>query len=330
MKIIFEVKSLTPIFVGSGEDSIVHYDSLIKGGRIYFVDLNKLAEYFINEPHNIVNPNVVSRIIGKIGLKNLSKYSLELQRPQNLKDPSKVKLFIKDAYGKPYIPGTSLKGSIRTAVLWKSAYQTDDLANILRNIGRINRRKPGDDKDLIRIFLRGKEDDPKYDIMKAVTVRDVKLRSYESFVMPIKIINIVKRRELRFRVWIEAVFVKKAYIEIVIDEKLIRSKELSFPENAKKAVLNLESTIREYSKFLLGKLGRIGNANSLIDEANRTTLLYVGWGGGWNAMTGSLISERDKSILFRNREFPVSRRLVYYNGNWVLPGWLRLRKIVTQ
>ncbi|RKZ32140.1 hypothetical protein DRQ27_03110, partial [bacterium] len=62
MKIIFEVKSLTPIFIGSGEDSTVYYDSLIKGGRIYFVDLNKLAEYFINEPHNIVNPNVVSRI----------------------------------------------------------------------------------------------------------------------------------------------------------------------------------------------------------------------------------------------------------------------------
>ncbi len=48
-----------------------------------------------------------------------SSYFLKVDTGVNMKNTANIQLFIKDGYGKPYIPGSSLKGALRTAILQK-------------------------------------------------------------------------------------------------------------------------------------------------------------------------------------------------------------------
>lgn len=114
-----------------------------------------------------------------------------------------ISTFVKDPYGQPYIPGSSLKGAIRTAILGATAKlriekeQTGQSPNktyttIQRNIARVNVQKAKDYKELdkcmdelsVEIFnaLRRKDEDQKpvkkenavNDFMSGIIISDSK------------------------------------------------------------------------------------------------------------------------------------------------------------
>ncbi len=126
---------LTPIFIGSGETlnkTKYYYDSL--KGIINVVDEKKLinflsrynlidnfSEYLLNKGNWGNLPNWFGEKRININTVNIWKYQLKTGTLKDNKDPKKqlneIKTFIKGANGLPYIPSSSLKGAIRTALL---------------------------------------------------------------------------------------------------------------------------------------------------------------------------------------------------------------------
>jgi CRISPR type III-A-associated RAMP protein Csm5 len=128
---IIELETLTPLFI-KGKD--VNYgEGMLRGedGLVYLIDNDKLCEYIAEKNKieeyvnyfNTTNNNEISikdflgnhKIVPTIDeLKKMAKGITNMPD----KDKSKNK-FIQNGNGKHFIPGSSIKGAIRNAVLWK-------------------------------------------------------------------------------------------------------------------------------------------------------------------------------------------------------------------
>lgn len=188
----YEIELLTPVQIGNG-DKYTPLDSVVTNDYFYAIDLDtfyqklyerrKLQEYlnFIEK-----KPYLSEYLSGTdIEIEDVKKYRLQLT-PQNKKDIDYIKKrthqFIKNAYGEVYIPGSEIKGSIRTAVLY----------NLLRNEGNyeylrqklqaikdkglygkeLGKELEKLSKNMEYHFLCGKKGDPKYDIFKYIEISD--------------------------------------------------------------------------------------------------------------------------------------------------------------
>ena len=136
-----------PVHIGDGK-TLTKVDYFFYKDRIYFPNLHKMFSYIkqmhlINDYESFMysaNNNLTywlndKRIISAVAEK-CTDYSVALSKLANWKS-WKLSTFIKDPYGNPYIPGSSLKGLIRTLLLAKEIVDNpDDYAEIERNIRR--------------------------------------------------------------------------------------------------------------------------------------------------------------------------------------------------
>lgn len=136
-----------PVHIGNGK-TLSKVDYFFYKDRIYFPNLHKMFLY-IKQMHLIDDYESFmysarndltywlnrKRIISTVAEK-CTDYSVTLSKLPNLKS-WKLSTFIKDPYGNPYIPGSSLKGLIRTLLLAKEIVDNpDDYAEIRNDIRR--------------------------------------------------------------------------------------------------------------------------------------------------------------------------------------------------
>lgn len=133
-----EITTIGPVHIGSGE-TIKKKEWLLdnKNNRAIIADTGKLfaflqkhrlleefEKFFLGEAGNLQVWLKEHGIFPK-DYSEFEKYSLDISgvniKDKRLKD---IALYIKDAYGMPYIPGSSLKGAIRTAILAKKIKET--------------------------------------------------------------------------------------------------------------------------------------------------------------------------------------------------------------
>lgn len=183
--------TLAPIHIGNGE-KYTSREFIYENKKFYFPDMGKfynhmvekrLAEKFeaflIQTRPNARNNRLISflndnRIAERsFGGYSISETGLELDRnPNSAGAINEVNKFIRDAFGNPYIPGSSLKGAIRTILMnttpkwnnenavkfkkenkklipWgpKKGEKYDDLFNAIR----VSDSKPFDNKSLILV-----------------------------------------------------------------------------------------------------------------------------------------------------------------------------------
>lgn len=126
-----KLKLLSPVFIGSGME-INKKEYLFYSNKAYILDFSKLVAFldnkgFINDytnfmlsPKNDLNLWFTSMGINKEEYTAFTKYELSAEDALDDRHSLKgIQLFIKDTYGLPYIPGSSLKGALRTAILSK-------------------------------------------------------------------------------------------------------------------------------------------------------------------------------------------------------------------
>lgn len=136
-----------PVHIGDGK-TLTKVDYFFYKDRIYFPNMHKMFTY-INQMHLTsdyesfmysANNNLTywlndKRIISAVAEK-CTDYSISLVGSSASK-PRNLSTFVKDPYGNPYIPGSSLKGLIRTLLLAKEIVDNpDDYAEIERDIRR--------------------------------------------------------------------------------------------------------------------------------------------------------------------------------------------------
>lgn len=136
-----------PVHIGDGK-TLTKVDYFFYKDRIYFPNLHKMFTY-INQMHLTsdyesfmysANNNLTywlndKRIISAVAEK-CTDYSISLVGSSASK-PRNLSTFVKDPYGNPYIPGSSLKGLIRTLLLAKEIVDNpDNYAEIESDIRR--------------------------------------------------------------------------------------------------------------------------------------------------------------------------------------------------
>lgn len=136
-----------PVHIGDGK-TLTKVDYFFYKDRIYFPNLHKMFLY-IKQMHLTsdyesfmysANNNLTywlndKRIISAVAEK-CTDYSISLVGSSASK-PRNLSTFVKDPYGNPYIPGSSLKGLIRTLLLAKEIVDNpDDYAEIESDICR--------------------------------------------------------------------------------------------------------------------------------------------------------------------------------------------------
>lgn len=149
-----KLTTLSPIFIGDGKKLIKKeyiYDGENK--KIIIPDLMKMVKQFenynINSEYEIyISNNNDKNVLGewiknKRGnlkmVSNFTKYVIDFKNadPRDSKgkfDLNEIATFIKDPYGLPYVPGSSIKGMIRTALLCYEIANNDKLSNLLNQI----------------------------------------------------------------------------------------------------------------------------------------------------------------------------------------------------
>jgi len=114
-----KITTLSPIHISSGNEYELNFNSLQSGEFIYLYDEFKIAEFFIN--NNILIPSNFNELKSLIKSKKeqIIRSNLHKRRVVNKFDINKTVLEQVNSASEPIITGSSLKGAIRTAYIYK-------------------------------------------------------------------------------------------------------------------------------------------------------------------------------------------------------------------
>ncbi len=321
---------LTPTHVGSGEKYSA-IDFVVKGDRVVFIDSMKFFEEIERKGLDAVEvARKIGSGVGSVGdyIRDLS--NIKMREVSLIGSPSRKKeiLMHTKSRGKPYIPGSSVKGAIRTAILWKEVKENRSLLEwtirqIKYELGKeryLQKKDLGrlDDKLEEKVFRRTtlegtKQGDPKNDLLRALRIGDSSF--FDSWsVYQVKFLGMRS-----FSVLAECIDGGQT-AEIAVDFD-------RFTLNHLGQRLDLDDVIHASREFA-EEVVRVETSRSYPEEAKqefrrvlkaRGTILRIGWGTGWYSSTiGTLLKThpefermRRKLRLGRNRNFPLTRRVTF-------------------
>lgn len=177
------IQTITPVHIGNGRDygpSEYYVSKSSKGKPILAkVDLNKVFNSLSEEQqdefiHHLTDPSFqledyLKNVLGKVPPKiRIYLASLMSGRPSNVEEHIKT-------VGKPYIPGSSIKGAIRTAIMHNvlSYGDIEDVENLVRSGHKGPYINFWDAQSFQNQFFSNPyKNDPKYSIMKFLQVSD--------------------------------------------------------------------------------------------------------------------------------------------------------------
>lgn len=329
----FEVKTLTPVHIGSGNKYLAA-DFVVAGNKVIFIDPVKFFEEIGAKGYDLVD---VAREVAEG--KSVSDFVEDISRLKIREVPftgsrkrNEILEHVKSG-GELFIPGSTIKGAIRTVLLWKAIKENRSLLNwtvehVKRTIGNrgLSKRELTrlDDELENKVFRRAKltekPDDPKNDLLRALRVADStpfkKRRIYE-----IKFLGMGNFSQL-----VECIdFNDSAEIDLNIDNYVLGllGQQLDFEliteaaNEFAKAVVETEVG-REYPEKAKNEFRSVLRSKGLV--------LRVGWGIGWYSTTlGTLLKTHPEFETLRkrlglgkhprsnrfSRNFPMIRRVTY-------------------
>jgi CRISPR-associated protein Csm5 len=367
----YEISVESPVHIGSG-DQLDLMDFVVHNGRLSVIDFDKVLSELVNKGESpLILHDEIERFgknfdFGKflyrqgIDVENVSQYTLTCEGT-----PNRMATFIKNAFGIPLIPGSSIKGAIRTALTWyflKNENMESEIEKTLRRVlGELNQirdnrerrrasswweRKMG--QELENLIFYGKEKDPQYDMNKAMTVTDATLGSVDLLEMVLcKIFTTTKENRLvpkGFDIFIEAIkpdisigTTKISLNSYFLEEKL---SSLGFDKKRVDTFKKFPHICNEFSRDLIqyeldffekyGPPELVQFYEGLLKSttADDEFLLRLGFGIGWISTTIGLILE-DNPELLKNirREFQMGRKR---DHPYYVPEFPKTRKVTIE
>ncbi len=158
----YKLTILTPIHISSGDEYELYYNMLEKDGYVYLYDEFKIVEFFIT--NNIKVPSNLNEL-----KKTIEQYSdkiinsnLHLRKVKsNFSKMTKPLLAQISTANNPIITGSSIKGSLRTAILdnlYNNGKESELIKKVMKNKNLTKERLTDDkgrvpyDKDFAEIF----------------------------------------------------------------------------------------------------------------------------------------------------------------------------------
>ena len=305
------IKTLTPIHVGSGTEYQKDFEFLhfLQEQKVAFIDAEKIL--------GIIGADNIGQWVACIDNKK-SLMDLLQQRKPNLKaedvaarsmiskkTPSKptIREQMHSGNGKAYIPGSSLKGSIRTVVFSEKLLENKHLAKQSNNLKDYKRKFS--DSFLIKSILGN---DPNSDIFRLLQVGDAMFDTTEIFQT-----DVINKYGNNWRIkgeitqFVEAIPKNRSTtMELKFNELLLERAGRLFNSTAKELEFSaLFATINDHNIRLLedeiaywkdtaGEPDALGDYIEKLDDvltianscATNECVLRFGWGTGFRNMTG--------------------------------------------
>jgi CRISPR-associated protein Csm5 len=347
------IQTLSPLHVGAGGEDLQRRtpDFLSVNGRLTVIDPDKLTD--------VLGPQQIERLIAGVSMTELLEGLDDDQKlalaAYSLQDPGgdvmTIRPHIKLPGARPYLPGSSLKGALRTALAW--AMLADGVAQVrLRDLGR-NRywASSGLEKALFG-------SDPNHDLLRALHVGDSEGTAWQGGLRlaQVAVYSIQHQRALapkgpRYRFHLETIPEGVTFTAEVRRDNFIlepaQVRQLSFGERPE-YLLRLPHHANRLAEQLIGQerdfYRRYGPAR-LVEfyerlrqtlaelDRDRACLVQVAWGTGWTgktvgpALDEALLTEVKARYRLGRRDavFPKTRRLVERGSEAVMPlGWLQV------
>lgn len=351
-------ETLSPLHIGSGAELMLGHDLVPKGRQTYRINESALLEVMLVEAeaqgadavNRLLMGQPAAKLLQVLGFDDPKLFRYTLAGVPS-KQEGKIPEQIKDVYDHPYLPGSSLKGALRTLLAW----------------GILTRSKRKPDLDRLRpqpeCAARNLEhdlfgSDPNHDFLRALRVQDS---------APVELTDALRMEQVQVYpggtpIDIEAVRPGLVFdLTIAVEEygfQVQPAQQLGW--QGKRAWLGqLVALGRQYSgERLAAEVGFfqkhggpepvLAFYSALVRQfvegglAENEFLIQVGWGTGWESKTLGSGLIRQEDVAFeqlldhygmtkeRNRKvgdpFPKSRTLALRNGAPALPlGWLRVR-----
>ena len=333
MKQKYKLETITPVHIGSGE-TLNHIDGCYANSRWYHIDLDKVLA------HPSADINALTSEMGRpefrwqayLSKRNmnpleLSDYSLHCQQNPQVTD---IREAIKSVGNRPYIPGSSIKGAIRTMLLSdlinndeNEQLFNDSSAHLNREIDKgppPGRRQEYPAKQMEEsVFGR----DPNRDLLRALQVSDTEpLKSDALEIEMVWTVTLNQSNELvqkidngkEYKNYVEVIQgMKSLGFTIKIDNLLFRDHEkerLNFNDLQERTLQEIADVCKFETNLLMQDeqeffdhydfLEIANKYDELIDQNKKLTggafMLQIGWGTGYHSNTvTSWFTQGDKA-----------------------------------
>lgn len=381
---IFESKTLrlitkSPIHIGSVDQKITRFEFTHQGQYVYPISEERLSIF-------LQKKNLISQYISaierdgnrfnladflrnqRINLRNEDLEELSNKRKiKVLADASRMqdfKPFIRDGFGTPYIPGTSIKGVIRTAILYSilKTFKNENPREFLRiveqrisqDIDYDSKRKNkkrlfqwGNEKWLESFVLQNKEKCPNTDWLRMLHISDAYVsENIETVLIPANILKKENRWTYKKEysgqnttIWVECVpentvfEFKASWDKRLVDDFKRHNNNINLPDNLDRILDNIIQWARDILDFEKDFV----KGNFLENwYKNNTFNFRIGFGSGMVSTTIAILLSEDLRKKVRNYAglnrgndiAPKSRRVWLKNNNPIPFGWAGI-EIVT-
>lgn len=334
-----EIKTLSPAVI-TAEDSkklSPYIDFILEKGEVVILDKDKITDILIEKEAEFnlyidILKNKSSNSRDKFQIKDLLKrnhINLEEVTEKRIKCYSNKSVEISQCMksrGFAFIPGSSLKGGIRTAILYHKSKGTIDERFINRNIG-FKKTYVGED------FFRENPKRVNEDIFKNLIIRDTLInKNINTAIYEIQSFNLYKSTKinepyLSLQVLVEAIDKNQLFeTEIVLKDEFNKEELFTHINNFYEKVINKE--LEEISKFKGEEVkGLINQYNMLLDkirelkESNSGFIMRIGKLKGLFSNTITVDLNNDLLYMIANDkkkrkkgEFPTSKWIVSKDG----------------
>jgi len=321
----YKITIKTPIHIGNGE-KLSSIDSMPLGERYAVIDIEKVLDE-VKDNSKALNE------FGKLKIQDfLRKYRINpdrvvkytLNNPQHLQ-PWNISEMVKTGFGNPLIPGTSLKGALRTVIFWYLFKNSpkNEIQNILSDIlKKADSRKHSSADDSLDHYLLGK--DPNYNLLRSLQVRDAEFKILNLQLFDAKVLSLDSRGFLWKKmgrqgfntpdpskatsIYCEALPINAtSAVNIKHDKYLLEDKiassQLGF-STKKRYLLDLPKCCNEFANnFISHEIEFFERCNMKqileyyralqeeICQSENSFFIHLGWGSGWRGMTGNYLGE---------------------------------------
>lgn len=328
MKQKYKLETITPVHIGTGE-TLNQMDGCYATGKWYRIDLDKVLAH-PSADINALTSEMAQRNFRwqrylqqrNMNPAEFSAYSLACQQSPEEGD---IREAIKTPDNRPYIPGSTLKGAIRTALLSEFIVKDDNLfqsslAHLQNLINQKARGNPRRETPAKKIEQAAFGKDPNHDLLRALQVSDTAPLESDALeigmawtVTPNENDQLVQKIDNRqeYKNFVQQIQPKqKLTFTFKIDELLFREQEnlrLRFSDLQKNILQDVAKACRsdadvlmkdERSFFDYYHFTEIANLYDELIKLNEKLsedafMLQIGWGTGYHANTVTAIFTDD-------------------------------------
>jgi CRISPR-associated protein Csm5 len=321
----YQLETLSPLRIGSGQEYSA-FDGVFQNGRWYLIDLKKVLERSKEDPTNLANAMMQSGFnwAGWLERRGIAPAEVAARSVACAQNPgsAKIRACIRDPFGQPYIPGSTLKGAIRTAILEKivADLTIEKRQQITRRVferderGRLASREWVGRKKVEHLLLgrHSGRNESSYDLLRALHISDSEPIDPEQAQIGLAWVHTLRNKQLvqkragqeEFTMFLEWLPVGvQTRLTIHLDERLLQGdylQQLGFEEDQIKVLRDFVAACNERASAIIEHEGEFYEDYGLpaITQFYQTLnerlqqveeeggfLLNIGWGGGWEMKT---------------------------------------------